>query len=599
MNGESEIVWSSNVTTSSVNASAQLLNTGNLVLRDLSGRPLWESFGHPSNNFLPTLRIVDNINTGNKVVVSSWKTPTDPEVGNFTAGLQALNIPQIYTWNGNRPHWRSGPWNGQILIGVQDMYSVYLDGFTVVNDSSGTYYFTAPEGKFLMRITLNSTGSLVQTLWNDQTRNWDTTWLAPQQECDVYGTCGPFGSCNALSSPICSCLRGFQPKNSEEWGSGNWSGGCVRSKPLLCDRNNNTSSGGKEDGFLRLLSMKVPDFPEQGPSRPVEECRSLCSMNCSCIAYARDTNLGCMFWSQELIDVQQFSNVGEDLYIRLASSELDEHKDKKLIIIIPIVVGLVAILICIFIYWWLMARRKGAKGKVDAKLYEAGQTYLSASAEIVLKDDMDKVNLEEFPLFTLDVFLFDPSHPSQKILDWKKRFSIIEDFGMARIFGGNQDQANTGRVVGTYGYMAPEYAMEGRISEKSDVYSFGVLMLEIVSGKKNTNFYNHEWSLSLLGCAWKLWNEDNGSAFIDQTIYKAEFQGEMVRCIHIALLCVQEFPNNRPTISTVLAMLSREIVDLPVPEQPVFAEKWNRSHITSSQMGVSINDVTFSVLDGR
>lgn len=215
MNGESEIVWSSNVTTSSVNASAQLTSTGNLVLRDNSRRrTLWESF---EDNFMPTLRIIDNINTGNKVVVSSWKTPTDPEVGNFTAGHQALSIPQIYTWNGNRPHWRSGPWNGQILIGVQDMYSVYLDGFTVVNDSSGTCYFTAPEGKFLMRITLNSTGSLVQTLWNDQTKNWDITWLAPQQECDVYGTCGPFGSCNSLTSPIYSCLRRFEPKNSEEW----------------------------------------------------------------------------------------------------------------------------------------------------------------------------------------------------------------------------------------------------------------------------------------------------------------------------------------------------------------------------------------------
>ncbi|CAI9756533.1 unnamed protein product [Fraxinus pennsylvanica] len=690
-NGESEIVWSSNVTTSSVNASAQLLSTGNLVLLDKSSRrTLWESFEHPSNTFLPHLRLVHNINTGNKVVLSSWKTPTDPEVGNFSVGLQALNIPQIYTWNGNRPHWRSGPWNGQILIGVQDMYSVYNDEFTVGNDLPGTYYFTAPEGKFLMRFTLNSAGSLVQTLWNDKIKHWDETWSAPQQECDVYGTCGPFGSCNALSSPICSCLSGFEPKNSEEWGRGNWAGGCIRRKPLLCDRNNNTSSGGKEDGFLRLRFMKVPDFAEQGPSRTVEECRSLCSLNCSCIAYAHDTYIGCMFWSQELIDIQQFSDVGVDLYIRLASSELDGHKDKMLIIIIPIVAGLVAILICIFIYRWLMARRKGAKGKVDAKLYEAGQTYPSDSAEVVLQDDMDKVNLEEMPLFTfetlaiatdqfhddnmlgkggfgpvykgkladgqeiavkrlsaasgqgmeeflnevdvisklqhrnlvkllgccvekeekilvyeympnksLDVLLFDPSHPSQKILDWKKRFSIVEDFGMARIFGGHQDQANTGRVVGTYGYMAPEYAMEGRFSEKSDVYSFGVLLLEIVSGKKNTNFYNHEWSLSLLGCAWKLWNEDNGSAFIDETIYKVEFQGEMVRCIHIALLCVQEFPNNRPTISTILAMLSREIVNLPVPEQPVFAEKWNRSHVTSSQMGVSINNVTLTTLGGR
>ncbi|KAL2475496.1 G-type lectin S-receptor-like serine/threonine-protein kinase [Abeliophyllum distichum] len=410
-----------------------------------------------------------------------------------------------------------------------------------------------------------------------------------------------------------------------------------------------------------------------------------------------------MFWSQDLIDIQQFSGVGEDIYIRLPSSELERHKDKKLIIIIPIVAGLVAILICIFIYWLLMARRKGSKRKVDEVLplfsFETlanatdqfhddnmlgkggfGPVYkgkladgkeiavkrLSAASgqgmeefmnEVVVISKLQHRNLvkllgccvekeEKILVYeymrnkSLDVFLFDPSHPSQKFLDWKKRFSIIEgigrgllylhrdsilkiihrdmkpsnvlldedwnpkisDFGMARIFGGNQDQANTGRVVGTYGYMAPEYAMEGRFSEKSDVYSFGVLMLEIVSGKKNTSFYNHEWSLSLLG-SWKLWNEDNGSAFIDQTIYKAESQGEMVRCIHIALLCVQEFPKDRPTISTVLAMLSREIVDLPVPEQPFLPRSGTVLMLPlpsrAKWESPSINDVTLTMLDGR
>ncbi|CAL9758682.1 unnamed protein product, partial [Musa acuminata subsp. burmannicoides] len=61
----------------------------------------------------------------------------------------------------------------------------------------------------------------------------------------------------------------------------------------------------------------------------------------------------------------------------------------------------------------------------------------------------------------------------------------ISDFGMARVFGGDETEANTRRVVGTYGYMSPEYVMDGIFSVKSDVFSFGVLVLEIVSGKKN------------------------------------------------------------------------------------------------------------------
>lgn len=64
----------------------------------------------------------------------------------------------------------------------------------------------------------------------------------------------------------------------------------------------------------------------------------------------------------------------------------------------------------------------------------------------------------------------------------------ISDFGLARMFEGDQTTARTKRVVGTYGYMAPEYAFDGKFSIKSDVFSLGVVILEIVSGKKNTGF---------------------------------------------------------------------------------------------------------------
>ncbi|XP_062087400.1 G-type lectin S-receptor-like serine/threonine-protein kinase SD1-29 [Humulus lupulus] len=74
----------------------------------------------------------------------------------------------------------------------------------------------------------------------------------------------------------------------------------------------------------------------------------------------------------------------------------------------------------------------------------------------------------------------------------------ISDFGLARIFEGTLDLANTQGVVGTLGYMSPEYAMGGVFSEKSDVFSFGVLILEIVSGKKNSNFHYYEKPLSLI-----------------------------------------------------------------------------------------------------
>ncbi|KAL8467838.1 hypothetical protein ACS0TY_031179 [Phlomoides rotata] len=724
VNGKNQTVWSTNyATTSPVNSTLQILDTGNLVLRDIAvNTTIWESFSQPTNAFLPSMKISHNIKTGKKVVLSSWKNATDPDVGSFTAGLDASNIPQTFVWNNGRPHWRSGPWNGKILIGMKDLYSPHLPGwFRVEKDHTGTNFYVVHYGE-RMFMDLKPSGIYTVTLWDEQKKSWNDMWSSYQNECDPYGRCGPFGRCNALESPICSCMRGFDPLSKQEWEVGNWSSGCQRRKQLEC---------GDSDGFSRLQFMKVPDFAQPSFSYNIDDCRSRCLGNCSCVAYAHEPYIGCMLWSGTLIDVQNFNDVGVDLYIRLAASEFDNSKDKKLLIIIPAVVAFVCVSVFFFIARCWMLRRKGSETKGE-KVFEAGETFASDSTAIVLNRESEKVKIGELPEFTfaalaiatdqfhennllgrggfgpvykgnlgngkeiavkrlsaasgqgmqefvnevivisklqhrnlvrllgwcieneekmlvyefmsnksLDVCFFDPTHPSHKILDWTKRFNIIEgiargllylhkdsrlriihrdlkpsnvlldedwnpkisDFGTARAFVGNQDHDNTARVVGTHGYMAPEYAMEGKFSEKSDIYSFGVLMLEIIKGEKNTHYYNHELSLSLLGCAWKMWSEDNGLAFVEQTIASSNLELEINRCIQIALLCVQEFAKDRPTIQTVLSMLSHEIVDLPPPQQPVFAEKWNDlvtgSTQPANQLGHSVNELTLTVLDGR
>ncbi|XP_056171847.1 G-type lectin S-receptor-like serine/threonine-protein kinase At1g61370 isoform X2 [Syzygium oleosum] len=215
---------------------------------------------------------------------------------------------------------------------------------------------------------------------------------------------------------------------------------------------------------------------------------------------------------------------------------------------------------------------------------------------------------------SLDTFLFDSGKKAE--LDWGKRFQIIQgiargllylhqdsclrvihrdlkvsnilldekmnpkisDFGLARMFESPQVLVNTHKIVGTLGYMSPEYAMGGIFSERSDVYSFGVLLLEIVSGKKNTALCEQGQHLNLLSYAWQLWSEGKAMDLMDEAIAVSS-PLEVTRCIHVGLLCIQEPATDRPNMWNVVLMLSGES-DLPQPGQPIFifqAEKPNRS----------------------
>ncbi|CAN1198584.1 Receptor-like serine/threonine-protein kinase SD1-8 [Linum perenne] len=181
----------------------------------------------------------------------------------------------------------------------------------------------------------------------------------------------------------------------------------------------------------------------------------------------------------------------------------------------------------------------------------------------------------------------------------------ISDFGMARIFGSDQTEACTRRVVGTYGYMSPEYAMDGHFSIKSDVFSFGVSVIEIVTGKKNSGFYHPDNELNLLVHCWKLWKEGHSLELVDAAVGNSYSPCEALRCIHVGLLCVQERAEDRPTMGTVLLMLSSETASLAQPKMPGFCVGMGNDVVeidSSSEKRdeiFTVNQVTVTVLDGR
>ncbi|KAL3519603.1 hypothetical protein ACH5RR_017752 [Cinchona calisaya] len=724
-------VWYTNETIAGKNQSGplvlQLLGTGNLVVRkqdeiDVNEDYVWQSFDHMRDTMLPGMKLGWKLKTNTSNFLRSWSSSDDPSDGEFTFSLEPPETPQLILRRGPNKEYRWGPFDGDRFSGGNRLRNNTVFKPMFVSTADEIYYtFEALDSSTLVQFIVTPLGAIQYLTWRNGNRDWSTTMEVNRLYCDKYGMCHGNGNCYA-DDPPCKCLQGFVPHSPQDWRLYDYSEGCKRRYDLNCNDG---------DGFVKYNPLKLPDNVVVWANYSSEECRAECLKKCDCMAFTRINPLGngsqCVVWFGDLIDLRDFPDGGEELYIRMARAEIDsiaKNKWRKHIKVVVSVTILSAFVLILAILGWYILRQKrrreedtismpiahdrnsfphcleesqeedfelpmfdlatifastdqfalgnkigqggfgpvykgelpnGLQIAVKRLSQNSGQGLVEFKNEVILIAKLQHRNLvrllgcciqreekmlvyEYLPNKSLDNFIFDGM--KRKLLPWSIRFNIvlgiargllylhqdsrlriihrdlktsnilldsemnpkISDFGTARIFGGEQTEEKTRRIIGTYGYMSPEYAMSGHFSVKSDVFSFGVIVFEIISGRKNWGFYDPDHDYNLIGHTWKLWNGERSIELVDEILHGSFSENEVIRCIQVALLCVQHRPEERPTMSAVVFMLSNENVELPQPKEPGFASERSAIKMDSSTSGQDFNtgnDITFTTVEGR
>ncbi|ANM58039.1 lectin protein kinase family protein [Arabidopsis thaliana] len=603
-------------------------------------RVLWQSFDYPTDTLLPGMKLGFDGKTRKRWELTSWLGDTLPASGSFVFGMDT-NITNVLTilWRGNM-YWSSGLWNKGRFSEEELNECGFL--FSFVSTKSGQYFMYSgyvvrdePYGFTSFRVTVSSSASNGFVLSGTFSSVDCSAICLQNSSCLAYASTEPDGTgCeiwntyptnkgSASHSPRTIYIRGNGQENKKVAAWHIVVATLFLMTPIiwfiiyLVLRKFNVKGRVLFRGiyyFLwRELTPQVIGFIRRrilslrfGSTIDQEMLLRELGIDRSCIhkRNERKSNNELQIFSFESVvsatdDFSDENKLGEGGFGPVYKGKLlngEEVAIKRLSL-------------------------ASGQGLVEFKneailIAKLQHTNLVQVLGCCIEKDEKMLIYEYMQNKSLDYFLFDPLR--KNVLDWTLRFRIMEgiiqgllylhkysrlkvihrdikasnilldedmnpkisDFGLARIFGAEETRANTKRVAGTFGYMSPEYFREGLFSAKSDVFSFGVLMLEIICGRKNNSFHHDlEGPLNLIVHVWNLFKENKIREVIDLSLRDSALDyPQVLRCVQVALLCVQENAEDRPSMLDVVSMIYGEGNNaLSLPKEPAFYDGPRRS----------------------
>ncbi|CAL5014669.1 unnamed protein product [Urochloa decumbens] len=504
-------------------------DTGSLLLLDGSGRIAWSS--NSSSASPVEAQLLDNGNLVGKDFSSgddtSWRSADDPSPGAFRRVLDTG------VWQaGNAKTFRTGPWNGVRFGGIPEVLSFQQDLFEyqmVISPREVTFGYNVKPGA-----AFTDKGEVKRLVWDAVSRAWQTSYQGPRDVC---------GACNvsAAAASFCGCVRGFglaSPSRISGRCRRNVAHGFTTDGMWTDDLLDMRYVDRGQDLYVRLAESELPPALDLSPppssraraaghlpdGRKVAVKRLIHSSLTDEVsnAFTREVEVMSKLWHGNLLQLAPYCQDGNE---RVLVYEYMKHKSLNLYIF-------------------------GGDPRLRALLnweqrmeivcgIAKGVSYLHGLSEEVIHRDLK---------------------PSNILLDdnWRPK---IADFGTAKLFVVDQTDPT---LIQSAGYTAPEYSNERHLTLKCDVYSFGIILLEIVTGQRTRT------TPTLLSDAWESWNQGRISDLLDSAVSQPEPEllFELERCVQIGLVCVQQSPEERPTMSAVVSMLNSNRLQILVPKRP-------------------------------